>query len=281
MKKITAFVLVCIFLLSSLLLVSCRKIDTTANGEGSGTDGSSATSATTTASSTTATTPSNESNEPETVKTVNGMNAKELVENVADRYLQSNSFDLSVSTTSTIYGMSITENSTVKFNDGDMYVYTRISYQEVKVWYVDETAYLNIAGQKYKLSAQELEDALDEEFVDGIMTYMPSALSAAYTEKLEGAKIYSADGEYYFTVTFTDAEAKQMELGNAGYTETMYFDSMGRLKRVVDSNDDFTRTVIFNSYGEPVSITAPSDADSYVEGGDILGSQGFPFGNGF
>ncbi len=259
MKRNISLALICVFTLSSLLFSSCRKVDTTGDGQGS--------SSVTTVTTSTTEAPA----KPVPVDSVNGMSAKQLMEKFLNDYTNSKSFDLAMTMTSVVDGTTTTERMETKLNDKDVYVYTTMDGGYMKVWCVDGVVYVDMNGEKYKANTG-IEDIFGDGFIDELLSSMPTAFPEEYMEKVKKAQIYSHGGEYYFSVTFTAAEAEQMGEGDEEYTETIYFDSTGKVKRMFAKTKDTSMTLIVNSYGKAVSITKPADADKYVVKGNA-GSQ--------
>ena len=256
MKKIIVIAISCILTLSSFLFTACEKrIDNNENKS---------------SEQTTAQTQNNTATEekPMPIPAVKGKNARQLFEDAMSDYTSSKTFDVAMSMESTKDGEKTIEKIAYKINDTEMYLDIDMDEQDMTIWFVDNTVYLEMDGQKLKAVNTSVADVLGENFFDELLAKLPTDtddIPEAYKKKMESAQIYSYKGTYYFSVTVTDAEAIEMELGDKGYTETMYFNSTGAIKKIVAKDSEETITVLINSYGKDVTITKPENADEFIE----------------
>lgn len=254
MKKIIVITLSCILTLSSFLFTACdERVDNNKLSE-----------------QTTAVTQNNTATEekPMPIPSAKGKNARQLFEDAMSDYTSSKTFDVAMSMESTKDGEKTIEKIAYKINDTEMYLDIELDEQDITIWFVDNTVYLEMDGQKLKAVKTSIADVLGENFLDELLAQMPtdtSDIPEAYKKKMESAQIYSYKGTYYFSVTVTDAEAIEMELGEKGFTETIYFDSTGALKKIVTKDTEETLTVLLNSYGKDIKISKPENADEFVE----------------
>ena len=252
MKKILIIALACTLTLSSFLFTACdERTDTSKESE----------------QTTQAETKAEESN-PVPVKSANGKNGRQLLEDAIANYTTASSFDLSMTMETTEEGAKTVQKVEMKINESSMYMNMDLEDQKMKMWFVDDVLYMEMDDEKYKMSGASVEDIFGENFVEGILSELPSNESDtpdAYLKKLETAQIYSYKGIYYFSITVTEAEAIEMELHDKEYTETMYFDSTGALKKIVAKDAEETITMVLNSYGKEVKINKPANADSFIE----------------
>lgn len=251
MKRIISFILVCMMILGVLTLSSCvpiKKIDGEADN--------------TTTQGTTATTAPQE---PVPVDSVGGKNAKQLIEKFFNDYKNSKSFDIEAQHVTAEDGMTTTESIALKLTDNDLYMDMKMDEMKMEVWFVDGVLYVDMDGQKYKSSNDDIDDVFGDGFIDEIVSGIPTEYPEAYMKKLEAAQIYSYGGIYYFSVTITAEEAEQMELGEEGYTETVYLKADGTVIKIVDKSATATMTMTVNSYGKNVTITPPADPNSFVD----------------
>lgn len=251
MKRITSIALICLLILASVLLTACTRGDSS-QGTTTGPD-----------SGTTTGMPAG----PVPLASVNGMNARQLLEKFADEFAQANIFDLSMTMSSTESGVTTTEHVNMKLSQTEMHLDMLADGQAMKLWFVDNMLYLDTDGYKIKASDVRPADILGDDFIDSFLAKISFDFDEDFLEKLDAAQLYSDGGEYYFTLTFTDAEAEQKEPGSKGYTNIFYFDSTGTLKKAVSERADATTTMIIGSYGKPISITAPADANTYIDAG--------------
>lgn len=256
MKKILVIVLVCVLTLSSFLFTACdERVDNNSKKPSEETTGQPQNNTVT------------EEN-PMPVPSVKGKNARQLFEDAISAYTSSTTFDVSMSMETTEDGKTTTEKIAYKFTDTEMYFDIELDEQDMTIWFVDNTVYLEMDDEKYKVSNTSIADVLGEDFFDQLLAEFPTDISdipEAYMKKMEGSQIYSYKGIYYFSVTVTDEEAVEMELGEKGYTETIYFDANGAIKKIVAKDAESTMTVLINSYGKDVTITKPENADTFVE----------------
>lgn len=256
MKKILVIVLVCVLTLSSFLFTACdERVDNNSKKPSEETTGQPQNNTVT------------EEN-PMPVPSVKGKNARQLFEDAISAYTSSTTFDVSMSMETTEDGKTTTEKIAYKFTDTEMYFDIELDEQDMTIWFVDNTVYLEMDDEKYKASNTSIADVLGEDFFDQLLAEFPTDISdipEAYIKKMEGSQIYSYKGIYYFSVTVTDEEAVEMELGEKGYTETIYFDANGAIKKIVAKDAESTMTVLINSYGKDVTITKPENADTFVE----------------
>ncbi len=256
MKKIIIIAISCILTLSSFLFTACEKrIDNNENKS---------------SEQTTAQTQNNTVNEekPMPIPSVKGKNGRQLFEDAMSSYTSSTTFDIAMTMESTENGTKTTEKMEYKIGSNSMYFDIEMGEQDMTIWFVDNTLYLEMGDEKYKAANTNIADVLGENFFDELLSELPTDISdipEAYMKKMESAQIYSYKGTYYFSVTVTDEEAVEMELGEKGYTETMYFDSNGAIKKIVAKDAKETMTVLINSYGKDVEISTPENADEFVE----------------
>ncbi len=274
MKKILSMVLVIIMLSLSLLLNACDsdKPDRGANENqttDTGTETETETDTETESESETESGPSSPvPSGPIAVTDVNGMNGRQLIERFVEEFSATELYDMSVTTKSKEDGVTTTLRVDMKINETAVYVYTLNGDAYIKVWCVDDTMYVDMLGEKYKTTGQDVDDIFGEGMMSDLFGDVLSDLPESYLEKAKNAQIYSQNSLYYFTVTVTASEAMEMGEGEEGYTETIYVDSTGTLKKIVDKQGTDETILTLNSYGKPVVITAPDDAESYIE---ILG----------
>ena len=259
MKRIISLILACMMIFGALTLSSCVPINEK--------DGDA--QSTTTAGTTATTAPQ----EPVPVDSVNGKGAKQLLEKFFSDYKNSKSFDLSMSMTTTEDGVTLTDSIDMKLTEDELYMGMTMDGADMKIWYVGGVMYVDMGGEKYKTSNSDIDDMFGAGFVDEVVSTIPTEFPEAYMKKVEAAQIYSYGGIYYFSVSVSAEEAKQMEQGDEAYTETVYFNSSGAVTRIIDRSASSTMTLNLNSYGKSVTITPPADPDSFVDMTDQGGGQ--------
>lgn len=246
MKKIISLSLACVLLALTLSLGACRKI------------GNKSTVTTT------------EPPKPIPVDTVNGMTAKDLF----GKYCYDRESNPSIDLTSTYTDADeeYTQYIELKINGSELYTYIKDDIGELKIHYIDGVAYVDTGDEKYKSSHIDPEDILGYDIFGMYNSVAASDWIGWHAKKLKEAQIYSYDGLFYFDITYTAVEAHRMGNGDRGYTETLYFDSLGTLKKFVSKSAKHTTVTEVNSYGKEVHISLPADAYLYVEKDDGVGA---------
>lgn len=255
MKRIISVVLICMMILSSLAFVSCDN----EKGEGA---------------QTTSTALVLQNSGSSSSDSVSKKTPRELLEAFVKDYKNSRSFDISVTMVTTEGAESLTEQADIKLSEESAYISVDMGGAKMKVWYVDGVTYVDMDGEKYKTSSEDMDDILGEGFIDSFIGEIPSEFPEEYMKKVDEAKLKTSGGEYYFSVTLSAEEAALMELGDEGYTETIYFDRTGRLTRIVDEAEGYNVTARLNSYGEKVTVSAPENAASFEDVSDVGGGEG-------
>lgn len=208
-----------------------------------------------------------EPEEPEepTPLLVNGMNAKELMEKFYAEFTEVWQYDLSITSSSTLEGETVSECMDIKMNESAAYVHMESDGTSITVWCVDDVLYADMDGFKYKASGKTLDDILGEGTIDALFAELDGEMPEEYLAKFAEAEIV-ADGDLYcFSISFTAAEAQEMEMGEDAFTETYYVDATGTVKKLVEVKGEEEFTIVLNSYGVPVTVTAPDDPDNFME----------------
>jgi hypothetical protein len=271
MKKIISIVLACIMMLVPFSLIACDSETQTPKPEKTET----AQQPQTPEKPQTPTQPEEpeqpqEPAEPEqpeepTPLLVSGMNAKQLFEKFYAEFTEVLQFDLSITSRTVQEGETVTERMDLKMNESAVYVHMEADDTPITIWCVDDVLYADMDGIKYKASGMGLDDILGEGALDELLAELDGEMPEDYLAKFGEAEILAEGDLYYFSVTFTAAEAEAMELGEVGFTETYYVDATGTVKKLVEVKEGEEMTIVLNSYGVPVTITAPEDPDSFLE----------------
>jgi len=266
MKKMISMVLVCLMMLVPLLLIACDSDTPTPQPEAPEVAEKPQTPTEPQSPEEPQTPEEPQAPEEPTPLLVNGMNARQLLEKFCTEFAQTLEFDLSITFSTELEGQPFTEQMEIKINENAVYVHMDLGEEPITVWCVDDVLYADMNGLKFKASGKTLEDVLGEGTLEGLLAQVDSsAVSQEYLAKASEAQIL-ADGDlYYFSVAFTAAEAEAMELGEVAVTETYYVDATGTVKKMVQQRDGEENTIVLNSYGVPVTISAPDDPDSFVE----------------
>lgn len=246
MKKFISIILVCVLILSSLLLTSCDLFEKEKKSSDKKSN-------------------KTEVSTPSPVKNVNGKNARQLLEDALNEYSQSESYDLSMTMKTTENGKKTTETIVLKLNKTSFYLDMTMDGTDMEVWFVDNVAYINNEGEKYKTSASSADDLFGEGFIDSLLDMVPLKIPEAYFEKMEDAQIYSLKGEYYFTIELTAEEALEIFDDDTAITETFRFDSKGNITQISSEQEASDISILIKSYGKDIKISKPKDANKYDE----------------
>lgn len=200
----------------------------------------------------------------EEVSDVNGKTARSIVEDFYRDYAEASSFDLVITTSMKIDGETFSERVELKINENDMYMLMESEGSVMKIWSVGGMLYIDMDGEKIK-TVESMEDYMGIDVGEMLSSYVPESLHPRYLEKLEETQIYRAGDHHYFKVDITAEEAEAMDGIGEGYTETFYCNSNGTVKDIDTVYDNGDRSgLILISYGKPVSITAPQNADEFI-----------------
>ena len=251
MKRIISLVLACMMIFGALTLSSCvpiKKIDDAQN---------------TTAQETTA------QEKPVPVDSLNGMNAKQLLEKFFDDYKKIKSLDAELNVTSTTSYNTVTENMVVKFDwRGKMYTSIDMGETDIELWYADEVTYLNMGGDKCKLSGANAKKVFDDDVFDYLADCLISKthrkFNYAYNKKLEAAQIYSYRGYYYFALSFSEKEVRENDMGSDAFVKTISLNADGAVTRIMDKSKYSTMILDIKSYDKKVDVAMPDDTDSFA-----------------
>ena len=204
--------------------------------------------------------------EPIAVKTVNGMSAYQLFGNFYIEYSGAKTYDISIKTDSKSTESPLSSSVDIKLSENALYINVEAENTKMECWFFEDAAYLNIAGEKVKISGTTADDIFGKGFIEQTLGSALSAIDTTeYNKMLKTAQLYSYNGEYYYTLALTEEEAEKLGIEAQNFSETVFFNEQGKVKRVVDSSDSETVTMTLNAYDTPVSISAPADADSYIE----------------
>ena len=202
---------------------------------------------------------------PIPLETLNGMTAKQLYEAFIEEYFSSAQFDIELTIEQTNGdGVGLASSIATKIGENAVYYFLTVTdymdEQPMEVWLIDDVAYVNSYGEKIKReNIGSIDEILGEGALDAVWGSFKQGLPQVYIDALEAAHLYFADDAYYYTIT--------VPVGNMEYdsvTETVYFDENGKVIGVTAIADGYSMRATINSYGKPVTITPPTDADEYV-----------------
>lgn len=256
MKKIISLLLVLLFTLSALFLVACDEVDV--NDTAKGTNSVETTAAPQKAETTA------EPQEPVPVADLNGKTAKQLIEKFIPEYRDAKSFDMAFYMSETVDGETAETNIAFKVTETELWVDMTMDGETIKLWYVDGVAYVDSSDGKFKTSEISSDELLGEGFFENIMSSLPSEMDDAWSAKLDKAQLYYYKNAYYLTIEVTQTEAIQHG-EEFGYTEKIYFDTDGNLRKIEMEYDQNKMIMVINSYGKPINIDPPANASEFQD----------------
>ena len=198
------------------------------------------------------------------VDSVNGMNASELLDKFLTEYPKATTFDIETIVQQYVDGEMITVIADVKIGANGIYFLMEAYGETVEVWAIGSTVYMNAGGQKVKLENASIEDIFGEGMLESIISSAIKEMPDMYYTLVENAQLYYYEDSYFFVIS--------IEFEGTSITETIFFDEMGKVIGIIDETEDTYMISYINSYGEPVEILPPEDADQY-----LTESQGTPF----
>ena len=274
-KKLLA--LVCFVLLISILLCSCNiVIDRRPDGEdtkqSSNTDPKKPESTKNTTNNTQQGTSQGNENNSGKIEKLNGKSARDIVKSFFDTYSTITSVDMISYNFIVSEGVRYEETQELKLYGSNIYMRMSSGDEEMKIWNVGGMMYIDAYGEKAKVQ-MDIEDYFGASISDILTSTIPTDLPSLYLAEFNSSQIYKSGSTYYFTAKFSAQEAYEIyrdygaEFGDiSGFSETFYCDENGTIKSIVTSNDDgSSNKIVFNSYGQYVSIPTPENSHLFVE----------------
>lgn len=195
------------------------------------------------------------------VDTLNGMNARQLLDKFLTEYPTAKTYDIKVSIQQFSMEEMMNMNVSVKIGESSMYFQMEMDGEILEMWVVDSIAYVNMNGEKTRQEGLASEDVFGDGTIDSMINSAIKEMPEVFYTFVDQAQLYELDGVYFFTVSLS-----LPEMGVMGMTETIYFDENGNVIRILDETETLIMDIIVNSYGRPVEILPPEDADEYLEG---------------
>ena len=267
MKKFLSIMLACWLVLFCLLTTAC---DSDTAGDPKGTDTTSESESTSESvresESGAGTGGGGETNtKPVAIATLNGMTAAQLYAAFLQEYMAAETVDFTRTIIEMEDGVTSTSATIVKADAKGCYVKKWNDATFTEVWSLNNTLYRNDGTQKIRMDNTTIEALYGENYLKALKIDECYILSDSeeYEEKMATATIYSLNGEYYVTVSLTSAELNGMAEDNF-LVDTLYFNEAGKMIRIEEKIMGAKSTAVIASYGVPVTVTAPADADSYV-----------------
>ncbi len=195
------------------------------------------------------------------VDSVNGMNASELLDKFLTEYPKATTFDMETIVQQYVDGEMMTVIADVKIGANGIYFLMGAYDETVEVWAIDSTVYMNAGDQKVKLENASIEDIFGEGMLESIISSAIKEMPDMYYTLVENAQLYYYEDSYFFVIS--------MEFEGTSITETIFFDETGKVICIIDETEDVYMIASINSYGEPVEVLPPEDADEYITESDI------------
>ena len=253
MKKILSIILTVIVIANLFLMVGCDKTHENSHSQ---------LEETTTVTSN----DSKPNSKPVAVNTLNGMTLTQLYENFIEEYTTADAFDISIVTNATLDGAQTTSSVRLTLTNYATYIMADAADAKIECWFFEDSSYLNLAGEKYKMSNITADDIFGQDFIElTLSSIVYDTDNFIYLEKLEEAQLYLHNDEYYCYIAFTDQEALSLGLEAEAFSETLFFDAQGKIKKIIDQSSTEEITVILDVYNNTLLINAPADKDSYIE----------------
>ncbi len=190
------------------------------------------------------------------VDSINGKSVRELLEQFAEDFGAATSCDFSVVHESFEDGVTVSESVAIKFTPDALVFNMNMESMVGDICFVDGMVYINTEGQKLKMPAQNIDEIMGEGFL-GDFKNGPE-FTDEDLEEVENAKIYLLDGIYIVNFLSTDEETGEP------LPSRLEFNAEGELMLLEGINDTQHLVFTVNSYGKPIVITAPADADDYI-----------------
>ena len=190
------------------------------------------------------------------VDSINGKSVRELLEQFAEDFGAATSCDFSVVHESFEDGVTVSESVAIKFTPDALVLNMNMESMVGDICFVDGMVYINTDGKKIKMPAQNIDEIMGEGFLGGFKN--GPEFTDEDLEEVENAKIYLLDGIYIVNFLSTDEETGEP------LPSRLEFNAEGELMLLEGINDTQHLVFTVNSYGKPIVITAPADADDYI-----------------
>ncbi len=193
------------------------------------------------------------------VDSIGGKNASQLIEAFATAFSTATSYDWSAEMTMSEEGFSMTQTISMKLHNDEFVLVTGMDGENIEIYFVDDVLYMNSFGEKIQIPADSIDEILGEGTLDGFL-YMAESFEVSDAEiaAAADAKIYRLDDKHIVTLHYTNEDTGLEE------TSKYYFNVTGELTEAESISDAGYALLTVNSYGEPVEINPPADADEYT-----------------
>ena len=194
--------------------------------------------------------------------TLNGMNAAELYKKFVNDLKNSTAYEIQTVTEYTLLG---DRKSTVTKRSGDNFyllsvLFTTPDQDPTEIFLIDDVAYINHDETMRKCDRDNVDDVWGKDFLKPYMTAITQGVPEKYYAALETAELCLENGIYFFTVSFLLPSVT----GGIDVTETVCFDSSGKVTKVVTKYDKGAKTAKTTEtsikYDVPLEIIPPVSA---------------------
>ncbi len=249
MKRILSIILTVIVIVNLFLMVGCdnsyRKNNIQLNG-----------------------TPPITSNDtqPVAVNALNGMTPSQLYEKFIEEYTAANAFDISIITKATLDGAQTSSSVKLKLTDYATYITVDATDTKMECWFFEDSSYLNLGKEKYKISNITADDIFGQDFIELTLSSVIYDIdNSIYLQKLEQAQLYLHNNEYYCDLKFTAQEASDLGMEAEAFSERLFFNAQGKVIKIVDQSSTENITVLLDAYDSAMSVDEPADKELYIE----------------
>ena len=189
------------------------------------------------------------------------MTASELLDKFLTEYPKATTFDMTVMIQQYVGTEIMTITESVKIGADGIYFLIEMDDEYVEAWAIDSTVYMNMNGQKVKLEDTNIEDIFGEGMLESIISSAIKEMPDMYYTLVESAQLYYYEDSYFFMIS--------LEFEGVLFKEAVFFDETGKVICIIDETEDVYMISFINSYGEPVEVLPPEDADEYITESDI------------
>ncbi len=195
--------------------------------------------------------------EPVLVDSINGKTVLEIMEEFAAA--ESFDYSLFIIGTEIETGVEVVNTQTIRFNNDEFTMCLQADEAVIYIAYVDGICYQSYGdGAKTKFSADSIE-AVFEQVFSGI----DIRKNAGNNIPQEGLDMLSKADIYFYEDVYTIT----LEIEREGeiHSTTLSFNAAGKvIKTESYANQILISEFTYHSYGEPIEILPPEDADEYV-----------------
>ncbi len=186
------------------------------------------------------------------VDSINGKSVRELLEKFTQDFNAATSYDFAMVHESFEDGVTVSESVAIKLTSNAFVLNMNLESMVGDICFVDGMVYINTEGQKMKMPAQNPDEIMGENFQSA------PEFTDEDLEEVENAKIYLLDGIYIVNFLSTDEETGEP------MPSRLEFNADGELMLLEGTSETQHLVFTINSYGKPIVIAPPADADDYI-----------------